>query len=184
MAETKTRKRAAPKRAQSSKRTRSSKRRTTKAKASARSRTQPRAAGPANGGNQVEAVRNAVEDKAKDAGRAVSDATSKAGDVAGKAKIPLLAGGVALAGAASGFAIAAATRQSGHHNGLAKAMRKPRIKLDADDVARAAKGVGRFSAQVGELASGVQRATEATNGDGHHRRSPVEVVLQGLTARR
>jgi hypothetical protein len=193
MAETKSKKRAAPKRAKSSQ-----KRKTTKPKprAKARAKAKPRpkakAAATRNGTSQVEAVRQTVEEKAKDARGAVGEAAdragdiagqagSKAGEVAGKAKIPLLAGGAALAGAAGGIALA--SRQGNRHNGIVRAMRKPRIKLDSDDVARAARGVGRFSAQVGELATGVQRATESTNGNGHHRRSPIEVVLQGLTAR-
>ena len=184
MAEAKTKKRAAPKRAKSSQ-----KRKTAKSKTRAKTRSKPKAVA-SNGAGQVEAVRDTVEEKAKDARKAVAgaadkagDVASKAGDVASKAKLPLLAGGAALAGAAGGIALA---RQGNRSRGIARAMRKPLIKLDADDVARAAKGVGRFSAQVGELATGVQRATESTNGNGngHNRRSPVEVVLQGLTARR
>jgi hypothetical protein len=69
-----------------------------------------------------------------------------------------------------------------HHRGLAKALRKPRIKLTSRDVAKAAKEVGNFSAQMGELATELQRARESTD-NGRHR-SPVEVVLQGLTSRR
>jgi hypothetical protein len=51
-------------------------------------------------------------------------------------------------------------------------------------MAKAAKEVGNFSAQVGELATELQRARESANGNGSKHRSPVEVVLQGLTARR
>lgn len=86
------------------------------------------------------------------------------GKVAGKAKVPLVAGGAALAGAAGGLALAAS-----------KQSKKSRLT-------RAAKEVGNFGAQVGELAAEIQRARESA--DGKHHRSPVEVVLQGLTARR
>jgi hypothetical protein len=60
-------------------------------------------------------------------------------------------------------------------------MRRPKVKINSKDVARAAKGVGNFSAQVSEIAGGLESAAEGRNG---RRRSPVEVVLQGLTARR
>jgi hypothetical protein len=49
-------------------------------------------------------------------------------------------------------------------------------------MAKAAKEVGNFGAQVGELATELQRARESADGKRH--RSPIEVVLQGLTARR
>jgi hypothetical protein len=187
MAETKTEKRAAPKRAKSSQKRKTAK---PKSRAKAKSRPKSKATTSRNGTSQVDTVRHSVEDKAKDARESLSgavdkagDVASKAGDVASKAKIPLLAGGAALAGAAGGIALA--TTRNGHGRAtLARAMRKPRIKLDSDDIAKAAKQVGKFSAQVGELAGGVQRASESTNGDGQHRRSPIEVVLQGLTARR
>ena len=60
---------------------------------------------------------------------------------------------------------------------------KPKVKIKSKDLAKAAKEVGKVSAQVGEIANGIQRAQDSSNGDGKHR-SPIEVVLQGLTARR
>ncbi|HWJ42098.1 MAG TPA: hypothetical protein VNR67_01575 [Solirubrobacterales bacterium] len=121
-------------------------------------------------------MRHAAEDaggKAKRAGKTVGKAASKA-------KIPLVAGGAALAGAAGGIALASS--KHARKGGVAKAMtRRPKIKLDSADVARAAKEVGNFGAQVGELASELQRNREEANG---RHRSPVEVVLQGLTSRR
>lgn len=97
-----------------------------------------------------------------------------------KAKLPLVAGGAAVAGAAGGLALASSKQAKKSRLG-STLMRKPRIKVDSGDLAKAAKGVGSFSAQVGELANELQRARES--GDGK-RRSPIEVVLQGLTARR
>jgi hypothetical protein len=171
MAETKTKKRAAPKRAKSSQ-----KRKTAKPKSAARKSRSKKE-------KSAKDARKSLSGAADKAGDVASKAGSKAGDAASKAKIPLLAGGAALAGAAGGIALA--TTRNGHHRGtLAKAMRKPRIKLDSDDIAKAAKQVGKFSTQVGELAGGVQRASESTNGNEHQRRSPIEVVLQGITARR
>ncbi len=124
----------------------------------------------------MDAVRDAVGGvggNAKSAGKTV-------GKAAGKAKVPLVAGGAAIAGAAGGLALAAS--KQGRKKGIKAAMpRKPKIKIKSGDVAKAAKEVGNFSAQVGELATELQRARESA--DGKHR-SPVEVVLQGLTARR
>jgi hypothetical protein len=118
-------------------------------------------------------VVNTVEDKAKSAGQTV-------GKAAGKAKLPLVAGGAALAGAAGGLALAS---RQGHKGGISAALRhKPKIQLTSDDVARVAKGVGNFSAQVGALATELQRNREEADNGKH--RSPIEVALQGLTSRR
>jgi len=128
-------------------------------------------------------VKHAVEgagDKAKSAGKTVGKAASKA-------KIPLVASGAAVAGAAGGLALAAS--KGGKKSGLGKAIaRRPKIKgpkikvkVDSKDLAKAAKGVGALSTQVSEIAGGVETAASGRNG---RHRSPVEVVLQGLTARR
>jgi hypothetical protein len=111
------------------------------------------------------------------------------GKVASKAKMPLVAGGAAIAGAAGGLALAS---KAGRKHGIAKAlpgMPKPKVKIKSKDlkkaakeVGNAAKEVGNFGAQVGVLANELQNARQEANGKKH--RSPVEVVLQGLTARR
>jgi hypothetical protein len=62
------------------------------------------------------------------------------------------------------------------------AARRPHLKMNSHDLARAAKEVGAFGAEMGHLASELQRTREQANGA--RRRSPVEVVLEGLTARR
>lgn len=103
------------------------------------------------------------------------------GKVMSKAKLPLVAGGAAVAGAAGGLALASSKQAKKSRLGKAM-MRRPKVKIDSRDVAKAAKEVGSFGAQVGELASELQRARESADGKKH--RSPVEVVLQGLTARR
>lgn len=133
-----------------------------------------------NGRTRVKAARKAVESTAKDAGKTVGKAASKA-------KTPLLAGSAALAGAAGGMALEAMrSRHSHSHKLLGVKMPQPkRVKLRSRDVARAAKEVGSFSQNVGELAVELRRAREANgNGSGSKHRSPVEVVLDGLTARR
>ncbi len=117
--------------------------------------------------SKPQAVLDSVEETAKDAG-------GKAVSVASKAKVPLLAGGAALAGAAGGLALGA--RQTHHKSRLGK--------VSSKDLTNAAKKVGEVGAQVGEVALEVRRARESTNGNGKVRRSPIEVVLQGLTQRR
>jgi len=102
----------------------------------------------------------------------VSGAAGKVGQAASKAKVPLMAGGAALAGAAGGLALG--TRQAHRRNGLGG--------IKSKDLAKTARKVGDVGAQVGEIALEVRRAREATNGNGRHR-SPIEVVLQGLTSR-
>jgi hypothetical protein len=99
-------------------------------------------------------------------GDTAAKATNAVGNAASKAKVPLIASGAALAGAAGGAALG--VRQARRHRrGLAKT----------------AKGVGTLGAQVGHLAYELQRNREGTNGSKQHR-SPLEVVLEGLTARR
>lgn len=85
---------------------------------------------------------------------AAEKATTAVGNAADKAKIPLVAGGAALAGAAGGMAL-----------GVHQARRK--------------KGA---AARMAKFALEMQRAREPANGK--HHRSPLEVVLEGLTARR
>jgi hypothetical protein len=127
-----------------------------------------------NGAARVDSARRAVESKAKDAGQAMSGAASKA-------KTPLVAGGAALAGAAGGIALG--VHQARRHRGVGMAVpRRPQVKVNSHDLARVAKEVGAFGAQMGHLASELQRAREAANST--QRRSPLEVVLEGLTARR
>ncbi|HXR29946.1 MAG TPA: hypothetical protein VN752_02245 [Solirubrobacterales bacterium] len=126
-----------------------------------------------NGSGRVETALHAVEGTAKDAGHTLGNAASKA-------KVPLLAGGAALAGAAGGLALGA--RHSRRHGLRSIAPRRPQVKVKSQDLAKAAKEVGSFGAQMGRLASELQQSREATGNSKH--RSPVEVVLEGLTSRR
>jgi hypothetical protein len=124
-----------------------------------------KASGGDSASSKPRAALKAVEETTKDAG-------GKVANIAGKAKVPLLASGAAVAGVAGGIALGA--RQA-HH--------KSRIgSVSSRDLAKAAKKVGEVGAQVGEVALEVRRARETTNGKVH--RSPIEVVLQGLTQRR
>jgi len=108
-------------------------------------------------------------------------AASKASVAMNKAKVPLMAGGAALVGAAGGLVMG--NRHGRRQARLTKAVpHRPKIKVDSHDIAKAAKEVGNFGAQVGHLASELQRNRESANSDAH--RSPVEIVLDGLTHRR
>jgi len=136
-------------------------------KAKKRPASKPRAAASKSAPSKPQAVLESVEETARDAG-------GKVAGVAGKAKVPLLAGGAALAAGAGGLALGA--RQAHRKSGLGG--------ISSKDVAKAARKVGDVGAQVGEVALEVRRARQATNGNGKIHRSPIEVVLQGLTQRR
>lgn len=129
--------------------------------------------------SRVSAARRTVEGSAKDASQSVGKAASKA-------KTPLLAGGAAIAGAAGGLAVGAMRSRQSHANKVlgVKVPRPKRVKLRSRDVATAAKELGSFSQNVGELATELRHAREATGAGNNKRRSPVEVVLEGLTTRR
>src|SRR3954451_20484594 len=155
------------------------------AKAGSVKKAKPKAAkaksssnGSSGGSTPVEAVRNAVGGVGgKDKG-----ASQSVGKVASKAKVPLVAGGAAIAGAGGAMALAAASkggRKKGMKSLKAAMPKKPKVKIKSGDLVKAAKEVGKVSAQVGEIANGIERAQESSNGNGKHR-SPVEVVLQGL----
>jgi hypothetical protein len=177
MAQTKTK--ASAKRSAGSKKPQARSRGSTSKSKSTKTSSRRRTSKPA----PVKAAGNAT-DKATtavgNATHAVGNATGKATHAVGKAKVPLLAGGAALAGAAGGMALGA--RQARRGKGLGRAIaRRPQVKVKSKDLASAAKDVGTFGAQLGHLANELQQARES--GNGRHR-SPLEVVLEGLTARR
>jgi hypothetical protein len=168
MAQTKT-KRAKP--AKKSRASSNSKAKTTKAKAKS-SHSNGAANGVANGvGDGAKAVRDAVGSAGKEAGHAVS-----------KAKVPLLAGGAAVAGTVGGLVLGAS--RSGDKVLGVKLPRSKRVRVSSRDLSKAAKEVGRFGENVGELTTELRRAREGlANGDGKQS-SPIEVLLRGLTTRR
>jgi hypothetical protein len=171
MAETKTRSKPKAKQAKAKVKTRGpSKPKRARSSNSTKARSKTKASSsqlPKGLVDKTKAAGETVEEATKDAGR-------KVGRVAGKAKVPLVAGGAALAGAAGGIA-ALNARHNHRRRGLGGVKSK--------DLKKAAKKAGDVGAQVGEIALEVRRARERTNGHGAHR-SPIEVVLQGLTARR
>ena len=105
----------------------------------------------------------------------VHAAGERTGQAVRKAGVPALAAGATLAGVAAGFAVGA---RKG--NGLG-GLRPLTHRGGARDVLRAARGVETAACQVGDLARELRllrhEALEA------QKRSPIEVVLQGLTRR-
>jgi hypothetical protein len=141
-------------------------------------RTSTRSKASRNGNSKAtpaKAMGAAVGNAGKDAGHATAQAVSKA-------RIPLLAGGAALAGTVGGV-VFGATRSGGKVLGV-KLPESKRVKIRSKDLAKAAKEVGRFGENVGDLTTELRRAREGlANGDAKHN-SPIEVLLKGLTHRR
>src|SRR5437764_7226905 len=135
----------------------------------------------ANGHGGMDAARERVAHATGSVGRAVGSATRRA-------RGPLVAGGAALAGMAGGAALSGVL---GRRRPLAaKLPAKPRVQIRSRDLAKTAKQSGSFGQDVGSfgenLASLVVEVRQAREAVAHrnHRRSPIEVVLDGLTARR
>jgi len=125
-----------------------------------------------NGHGGGEAARKAVTDATSDAGNSILGAAKSV-------KGPLLAGSAALAGIAGGVALGAAR---GPARLVGARPRKGGLQIRSQDVATTAKEIGSFGEQLGMVAAEMRRTREAAAASKH--RSPIEVVLQGLTARR
>lgn len=123
----------------------------------------------------AKAARDAVRSTGKDAAHAASKAASKA-------KIPLLAGGAALAGTVGGVVIGS-THSGDKVLGISLPKRK-RVRVRSKDLAKAAKEVGRFGDNVGELGAELRRVRQGLASDNERQNSPLEVLLKGLTTRR
>lgn len=130
--------------------------------------TKPRAQ---NSRNQAQSARNQVMNGAR-------SATSEIGTAAQKAKGPALAGGAALAGLAGGLLIAGRTKPRRMLGVPIPGTRRPLIEVKRGGGSKElVKAAGKF----GELASEMRLAREEL--EAKRRRSPIEVVLDGLTHR-
>jgi hypothetical protein len=148
-----------------------------------------RSSGNGASSSPVEAVRQTVSSGAQTVSSGAQQTGHAIGDAASKAKGPALAGGAALAGMVGGMAIAS---RAGRRRVLGipvPGTRRPLVKINsprrthvAKDVVKAAGKMGKAGGQMAELASEVRMAREQL--DRPRRRSPVEVVLEGLTSRR
>jgi hypothetical protein len=96
-------------------------------------------------------------------------------------KGPALAAGAALAGVAGGIALQS-KRDSGRN------VLGVKVGKGVGDVGRnladAGQGAGRFSENLGAFAAEIRKTREAIEDRSKKHRSPIEVVLQALTARR
>ena len=150
-----------------------------------------------DGAGRLDSVKDALGSGVQSTGGALGSAGSSLGTAAQKAKGPALAGGAALAGLAGGLVLA--SRGGGPRRvmgvaipgtrkpllkikGPAVTIKNPRAKGATKDLLRAAGEIGSAGRQVGELVTEVQRVRGEL--DHGRRRSPVEVVLEGLTSRR
>ena len=162
------------KRAKPAKKSRASNSSKAKTKAKAKTTRKAKSSQPngvANGvGDGAKAVRDAVGSAGKEAGHAVS-----------KAKLPLLAGGAAVAGTVGGLVLGAS--RSGDKVLGVRLPKSKRVKLRSRDLSKAAREVGRFGENVGDLTTELKRAREGlASGDGKQS-SPIEVLLSSLTSR-
>ena len=137
-------------------------------------------------GTGVQSAKDTVADSVQTTGDAVST-------VAKKVKGPAVAGGAALVGLAGGLAIASRANGPRKLFGVpVPGTRRPLVKITTPtrvkargatkDLRKAATEVGTAGRQVGDLVTEVRRVrTELERGQ---RRSPLEIVLEGLTSRR
>jgi hypothetical protein len=158
-----------------------------KAKAAPKPKATKRPSRPRRSGNGSKAtshngVSNGIEGGAKAARDAVRSAGKDAAHVASKAKVPLLAGGAALVGTVGGVVIGS-THSGDKVLGISLPKRK-RVKISSKDLAKAAKEVGRFGDNVGELGAELKRVRKGFASDDERQNSPLEVLLKGLTTRR
>ena len=98
----------------------------------------------------------------------------------GKATLPLVAGGAALVGAAGGIALGAA--KSGSKVLGVRLPHPKRVQIRSKDLSKAAKRVGSFGDQVGDLTAELRSLRQRVADDKGN--SPLEVLLKGLTERR
>jgi hypothetical protein len=140
----------------------------------ASSRSRRSSASRSNGAGRIESARKTATDATKSAGRSI-------GSTASKAKLPALASGAAIAGLAGGVALGARGRSRRKLMGI-PVPRRSVLKASTKNLASSAQNAARFGEQLAELTTEVKRTREAVQGD--TKRSPVEVVLEGLTHRR
>ena len=123
----------------------------------------------------IEAVKETTASGAKTAGSALAS-TAK------QFKTPAMVAGVGLAGVAGGIALGRGTK-SKKSLGFPLPGRST-TKATSKKLSDAVKNVGAVAEQTGQIAERVSQASAAIAGDqSAPRRSPVEVVLEGLTRR-
>jgi hypothetical protein len=175
----------------------------TKSKSNASSRSRSNRRTSANGGTAAKSrssasraqtartpKRTASSSDQKSTLDAAKDATTKGANAAGSAvasaakklKTPLIAAGTGLAGVAAGVAL---TKKNKGISGIGLPSRGTG-RATTKGLGEAAKNIGMLAERTGKVARQVRVASEAIGEGGAPRksRSPIEVVLEGLTSRR
>ena len=124
-------------------------------------------------GGTITSAKDATAKRLRDTGDTV-------GSVAKKLRTPAIAAGAGLAGLAGGMALTRDRRKRAL--GVALPGRSA-TRRTSKNLAGAAKNVGALAERTGRVAQQVRVASEALDQNGSQRRSPVEVVLEGLTRR-
>jgi hypothetical protein len=129
---------------------------------------------PANSKGAIGTAKDTTVTGAKTAGNAVASAAKHV-------KTPAVAAGVGLAGLAGGIAIGRAKDK----RSLGISLRgRSGAKQASKQLSSAVKDVGGVAEQTAQIAERVRLASEAVAGKPNApRRSPIEVVLEGLTRR-
>jgi hypothetical protein len=140
-----------------------------------RSRTTKNARSRSSGNNRSSRS-SADGGSAKTAKREITKATSTVGSAAKKAKTPLVAGGAAAAGLATGTALGALLRGSRRPRVLGLPMpRGDEMKAGAHKAVRAGRWLYDMESDLRLLREQAERSRH---------QSPIEVLLSGLTSRR
>jgi hypothetical protein len=149
-----------------------------KAKKTAPKRAKPKSSGPKRSSSKARAN---LKTRAKPSRPAAGKAASSNGTARnGRATLPLVAGGAALVGAAGGVALGAA--KSGSKVLGVRLPHPKRVQIRSKDLSKAAKRVGSFGDQVGDLTAELRSLRKSVADDKGN--SPLEVLLKGLTERR
>jgi hypothetical protein len=121
----------------------------------------------------VDAAKDATVKGANTAGTAVTSAAKKL-------KTPAIAAGAGLAGVAGGIALS-----RGRHKKIlgVSLPNGGTARVTSKNLAHAAKNLGAFAERTGKVAEQARVVSEAIGENGTRGKSPVEVVLEGLTSR-
>jgi hypothetical protein len=121
----------------------------------------------------VDAAKDATAKGAKTAGGAITS-------VAKKLKMPLIAAGTGAAGLAAGVAL---SQKKGRGASSISLPSRSGTERAAKGLGEGAKNIGTLAERIGQVAEQVRVASEAVGEGSRKSRSPIEVVLEGLTSR-
>jgi hypothetical protein len=131
--------------------------------------------------NGRSSTRRKTSPSVKGASRATaSRATNAVTAAAKKFKTPAIAAGAGLAGVAGGIAL---TRGKDRKVLGVSLPNRGTARATSKNLTDAAKNVGAFAGRTAQVAERVRVVSEAIGENGARRKSPIEVVLEGLTSR-